>query len=89
MSFDDFANSLDAGSSGSKKMRLDSGSSVAGPSGNGVLQEDDNLGDSTSSLKKLDKYISSRPSVESRTVGGITERSVSNPPPLPPLDLVS
>lgn len=84
VSFDDFTNSLD-GPSGAKKMRINSGS---GGTSNGLLDVE-NLDDSSSSFKKLDKYISSRPSVESRTVGGITERSVSNPPPLPPLDLVS
>ena len=66
-------------------MRLDSGT---GGTSNGLLDVN-NLDDSSNSFKKLDKYISSRPSVESRTVGGISERSVSNPPPLPPLDLVS
>lgn len=85
VSFDDFANSLD-GANGAKKMRLNSESGVG--TSNGLLDVD-NLDDSSSSFKKLDKYISSRPSVESRTVGGISERSVSNPPPLPPLDLVS
>ena len=46
----------------------------------------ENVDDSNSSLKKLDHLISTP--VE-RTVGGVSELVVSNPPPLPPLDLVS
>lgn len=45
--------------------------------------------DDTASLKKIDQYMSSQPSLDSRTPGGVSESAVSNPPPLPPLDLVS
>ncbi|XP_039263841.1 BPTF-associated chromatin complex component 1-like [Styela clava] len=43
----------------------------------------ENLDESSSSLKKLDQFISSQPKIP----GDMSESAVSNPPPLPPLDL--
>lgn len=39
-------------------------------------------------VKKLDQFINSHP-VNGGMAGGLSEAAVSNPPPLPPLDLVS
>ena len=71
--------------SDSKKLKLEEKEKLSG-NGNEALVDIENLDDSRSSLKKLDHLIGTP--VE-RTVGGVSELVVSNPPPLPPLDLVS
>ncbi|XP_076813012.1 uncharacterized protein LOC143459670 [Clavelina lepadiformis] len=80
VSFDDFTSNLDP-----KKPRLDIKSESLT---NDSTIDVENLDDSSTSLKKLDHFISDQP-VGGRTVGGVSELAVSNPPPLPPFDLVA
>lgn len=82
VSFDDFTSTLD--SSNPKKVKLSEKIEVSHT--NDSLVDIENVEDSNSSLKKLDHLISAP---VDRTVGGVSELVVSNPPPLPPLDLVS
>ena len=84
VSFDDFTSTLET--SEAKKAKLIVEKKELSGNGPESLVDIENLDDSRSSLKKLDHLISTP--VE-RTVGGVSELVVSNPPPLPPLDLVS
>lgn len=49
----------------------------------------ENLDDTANSLKKLDQLIQSQNPADPSSTGHVSESIISNPSPLPPLDLVS
>nr|CAB3225069.1 chromatin complexes subunit BAP18 [Phallusia mammillata] len=85
VSFNDFTSNLEIETKRQKVTSMTNSFNA----GNDSLVDVENLDEVNSSFKKIDKYISEQPAVESRTVGGVNELSVSHPPPMPPFDLVS
>ncbi|XP_078488464.1 uncharacterized protein LOC144742393 isoform X2 [Ciona intestinalis] len=89
VTFDDFTSTLDGNEA--KKSRLSVGkhlntSSTTHANDSGLVDVE-NLEESNSSIKKFDRFIGSQ--LERQSVSDLNELAVSNPPPLPPFDLVS
>nr|XP_002120869.1 chromatin complexes subunit BAP18 isoform X4 [Ciona intestinalis] len=89
VTFDDFTSTLDGNEA--KKSRLSVGKHLSTSStthaNDSGLVDVENLEESNSSTKKFDRFIGSQ--LERQSVSDLNELAVSNPPPLPPFDLVS